>query len=116
MEVLAMRLHQAGASQAEVVAFRCDGAPWIWDRLAWVRQRWGLSDQQVSLGLDWCHAVHPVSLALEPMRQGDERQRVFKKWRPWLRAGRWRKVVDELVRLAPAAQLPEKSAGWTEIA
>ena len=39
MEVLAMRLHQVGAAQAEVVAFRCDGAPWIWDRLAWVQQR-----------------------------------------------------------------------------
>ena len=33
LEVLAMRLHQVGASQAEVVAFRSDGAPWIWDRL-----------------------------------------------------------------------------------
>src|SRR4029077_10539544 len=28
MEVLALRLHQMGASQAEVVAFRPDGAPW----------------------------------------------------------------------------------------
>ena len=70
MEVLAMRLHQVGASQAEVVAFRCDGAPWIWDRLAWVRRRLGLSDKQVSLGLDWCHAVHHVSLALEGVLRG----------------------------------------------
>jgi hypothetical protein len=116
MEVLAMRLHQVGASQAEVVAFRCDGAPWIWDRLAWVRQRLGLSDKQVSLGLDWCHAVHHVSLALEPVLQGAERKRVFKKLRKWLKAGRWRKVVDELIRLATAAKMPEKSAVWTEIA
>ena len=48
--------------------------------------------------------------------QGAERKRVFKKLRKWLRAGRWRKVVDELVRLATAAKLPEKSAVWTEIA
>ena len=117
MEVLAMRLHQVGASQAEVVAFRCDGAPWIWDRLPWVQQRLGLSDKQVSLGLDWCHAVHHVSLALALVLQdAAERKRVFKKLRKWLRAGRWQKVVDELVRLAGAAQLTEKSAVWTEIA
>jgi hypothetical protein len=116
MEVLAMRLHQVGASQAEIVAFRCDGAPWIWDRLAWVQRRLGMSDKQVSLGLDWCHAVHHVSLALEPVLAGAERKRVFKKLRKWLKAGRWRKVVEELVRLATAAKLPEKSAVWTEIA
>jgi hypothetical protein len=116
MEVLAMRLHQVGASQAQVVAFRCDGAPWIWDRLAWVQKRLGLSDQQVSLGLDWCHAVHHISLALQPLLAGAERKRVFKKLRKWLKAGRWQKVVDELVRLATAAELPEGAEVWTEIA
>jgi hypothetical protein len=116
MEVLAMRLQQVGAAQAEVVAFRCDGAPWIWDRLDGVRQRLGLTDKQVSLGLDWCHAVHHVSLALEPVLQGAERKRVFKKLRKWLKSGRWQKVVEELMRLATAAKLPETSAVWTEIA
>jgi hypothetical protein len=38
-----------------------------------VRQRLGLSDKQVSLGLDWCHAVHHVSLALAAVLQGAER-------------------------------------------
>jgi hypothetical protein len=116
MEVLAMRLHQLGAAQAKVVAFRCDGAPWIWDRLAWVQKRLGLSDKQVSLGLDWCHAVHHVSLALQPVLAGAERKRVFKKLRKWLKAGRWQKVVEELVRLATAAKLPEDAPVWTEIA
>jgi hypothetical protein len=116
LEVQAMRLHQVGAAQALVVAFRCDGAPWIWDRLAWVQKRLGLRNQQVSLGLDWCHAVHHVSLALEPVLQGAERQRVFKKLPKWLKAGRWPKVVDELLRLATETQLPEGAAVWTEIA
>ena len=39
----------------------------------------------MSLGLDWCHAVHHVSLALEPVLQGAERKRVFKKLRKWLK-------------------------------
>ena len=63
LEVLALRLHQVGASQAEVVAFRADGAPWIWERIEWVSKRLGLKKSQVSSGLDWCHAVHHVSLA-----------------------------------------------------
>jgi hypothetical protein len=116
MEMLALRLHQVGASEAEVVAFRCDGAPWIWDRLDWVKKRLGLSDKQVSLGLDWCHAVHHVSLALGLVLEEAERKRVYKKLRKWLKAGGWQQVVEELSRLATAAQLPEKSAVWTEIA
>ena len=74
---------------------------------------WGTS---ASLGLDWCHAVHHIGLALEPLLTGDERKRVFKKLRKWLKAGRWQKVVDELVTLAAAAHMPEKSKVWTEIA
>jgi hypothetical protein len=115
MEVLAMRLHQVGASQAEVVAFRSDGAPWIWERLEWVIQRLGLGARQVSCGLDWCHAVHHISLALEPLLVGAERTRVFKKLRKWLKGGSWQKVVDELLRLGKQADLPAESPLWTEI-
>jgi hypothetical protein len=118
LEVLAMRLHQVGAAQAEVVAFRCDGAPWIWDRLEWVIRRVGLKAKRVSRGLDWCHAVHHISLALEPLLEGVERKRVFKKLRKWLKAGSWRKVVRELMSLtldAEAAKLPKTSPVWTEI-
>ncbi len=39
MELLAFHLHRLGAAQAEVVAFLSDGAPWIWERLEWVRRR-----------------------------------------------------------------------------
>lgn len=118
MEVLAMRLHQVGAAQASVVAFRSDGAPWIWDRLEWVIRRVGLKAKQVSQGLDWCHAVHHISLALEALLEGAERKRVFKKLRKWLKAGSWRKVVRELMSLtvdAEDAKLPKTSAVWTEI-
>ena len=118
MEVLAMRLHQVGAAQASVVAFRSDGAPWIWDRLEWVIRRVGLAAKQVSRGLDWCHAVHHISLALEPLLEGDERKRVFKKLRKWLKAGSWRKVVRELMSLtanAELANLPKTPPVWTEI-
>jgi hypothetical protein len=115
MEVLAMRLHQMGAADAEVVAFRADGAPWIWDRLEWVIKRVGLREAQVSLGLDWCHAVHHISLALEPLLKGAERKRVFKKLRKWLKQGRWQEVVNELVKLLVLAELPDESGVLTAI-
>ena len=115
MEVLAMRLHQVGASKAEVVAFRADGAPWIWDRLEWVIQRLGLKKSQVSRGLDWCHAVHHISLALPSLVNEDERPRVFKKLRKWLKNGAWEKVVKELMDLMLDNDLDVDSPVWTEV-
>ena len=116
LEVLALRLHQVGAAAAEVVAFRTDGAPWIWDRLQWVIQRLGLKKSQVSLGLDWCHAVHHISLALESLlAEAPERKRVFKKMRKWLKQGSWKKVVYGLVDLLLAQGLDEQAPAWTEI-
>ena len=115
LEVLAMRLHQVGASQAEVVAFRADGAPWIWERLEWVIRRLGLKKSQVSCGLDWCHAVHHVSLALESLVAEADRKRVFKKLRKWLKRGAWQRVVRELIDLMVAKGLDENAPVWTEI-
>ncbi len=115
LEVLAMRLHQVGAAQADQVAFRADGAPWIWERLEWVSQRLGLKKSQVSCGLDWCHAVHHVSLALETLASEEERPRVFKKLRKWLKQGAWRKVVRELLDRMLSAGLDVDAPVWTEI-
>jgi hypothetical protein len=115
LEVLAMRLHQVGASQAKVVAFRADGALWIWERLEWVSQRLGLKKTQVSYGLDWCHAVHHVSLALETLAPEKDRKRIFKKLRKWLKQGAWRKVVHDLIDRMVQAKMDENAPVWTEI-
>jgi len=115
LEVLAMRLHQVGAAQANVVAFRADGAPWIWERLGWVSQRVGLKATQVSYGLDWCHAVHHVSLALTTLVPEEDRSRVFKKLRKWLKQGAWEKVIRDLIDRMVAAGLDENAPVWTEI-
>ncbi len=115
LEVLALRLHQVGASKADVIAFRADGAPWIWERLEWVTKRLGLKKKQISHGLDWCHAVHHVSLALESLTSATERPRVFKKMRKWLKRGAWQKVVRGLIDLMIAKGLDENAPVWTEI-
>jgi hypothetical protein len=119
MELVAMRLHQMGASQAKVVAFRTDGAHWMWDRLDWVIQRVGLKPQQVSKGLDWCHAAHHLSLALAEILQDKEaREAKYKELRETLKKkkGGWDDVVAELQRLAEQAHVATDSSLWTEIA
>ena len=97
MELVAFHLHRLGAGRAQVVAFISDGAPWIWDRLEWVRQRVGLAANKTQYVLDWCHGVHHVSIALEQLTLADTvRSRIFRRLRQDLRAGRVQQVVDEL--------------------
>lgn len=111
MELVALHLHRLGAAAATLVAFLADGAPWIWERLAWVTQRVGLSAHATAYVLDWCHAVHHISLALAALDlTSDERQRWFKQLRGWLRAGKPYDVTCTLSLLAeergkPAAAL-----------
>jgi len=97
LELLAFHLHRLGAAAAEVVTFVSDGAPWIWERLGWVEQRVGLTAAAVWRVLDWCHALHNVSLALEALGLGEvERRRLYGKMRRWLRRGWPGSVVAEL--------------------
>jgi len=114
MELLAMHLHRLGADEAELVAFLSDGAPWIWDRLAWVERRVGLRPEQVVRVLDCCHAVHHVSLALEKLTLSDQqRKQLYRELRKKLRAGQAYQVTIELSLLAE--DLPLDSPVWTEI-
>ena len=106
MELLAFHLHRLGAASATVVTFVADGAPWIWERLDWVQQRVGLTAAQVRQVLDWCHALHNVSLALEALGLAEgERQRLYSKLRRWLRRG-WPGLVLRELEKRGAAQ------GW----
>lgn len=108
MELLAFHLHQLGAASAEVVVFVADGAPWIWDRLDWVERRVGLAAAQAVRVLDFCHAAHHISLALEALGLLEkERQRLYRKLKRWLRRGCPGLVVEELERLGEAAGWPE---------
>jgi hypothetical protein len=114
-ELLAMHLHRLGAADARVVAFLSDGAPWIWERLAWVEQRVGLPAGRVVKVLDWCHAVHHISLALEALGLAEkERRPLYRQLRGWLKAGRAYRVTAELSLLAEGCR-PEAKV-WTAIA
>jgi hypothetical protein len=108
MELLAFHLQRLGAAGAEVVVFVADGAPWVWDRLDWVEQRVGLTPDQAVRVLDWCHAGHNLSLALEALGlPEEERQQQYVQLRRCLREGWWGVVVAALERLGTAAGNPK---------
>jgi hypothetical protein len=114
MELLAMYLHLFGAVSATLVSFGADGAPWVWERWDWVIKRVGLPARRVTKTLDWCHAVHHISLSLEPVVEDkDVRRRLFKKLRKWLKQGDWWEVVLELATLAK--DLPPGHDAWTSL-
>ena len=88
--------------------FVADGAPWVWDRLDWVQQRVGLAAGQVVRVLDWCHAGHNLSLALEALGLPEkERQRQYQNLRRCLREGWWGLVVDSWRSLGQRQAIPK---------
>ncbi len=114
IELLAFHLHRSGAALAQVVTFTADGAPWIWARLDWVVAQVGLDPARVVEVLDWCHAVHHLSLALQASGLSEEeRAREYARLRALLKAGRSRDVIEELE--ARAAGRPGDAAVWREI-
>ena len=101
MELLAFHLHRLGAARAKQVVFLADGAPWIWERLDWVQRRVGLKAKRCVRVLDFCHAVHHVSLLLQALGVSDaERPQQLRQYRGALRAGRCRQLVAEWTILA----------------
>src|SRR5450631_4233502 len=114
IELVAFHLHRMGAAKAKVVTFAADGAPWIWKRLDWIVAQVGLDPCRVVEVLDWCHAVHHVSVALASLSLAeDERKELYKRLRGLLKEGKSRDVIAELEMLAVGQD--EDSSVWREI-
>ena len=81
------------------MTFVADGARWIWKRLDWIIAQVGLETCRVVEVLDWCHAVHHVSVALAslPLAE-DERTELYRRLRGLLKEGKSRIVIAELER------------------
>jgi hypothetical protein len=114
IELLAFHLHRLGAAAANVVTITADGAPWIWARLDWVVVQVGLEPARVVEVLDWCHAVHHLSPALQASGLSEEeRTGRYARLRRSLKKGRSPEVIAELEGLA--SDQPEGAAVWREI-
>ena len=114
IELVAFHLHRLGAAKANVVTFVADGAAWIWKRLGWVATQVGLEPSRVVEVLDWCHAVHPLSVALAALRMTEsERKGHYQRLRSLLKEGRSGAVIAELQALA--ANACDDSPPWREI-
>jgi len=113
-ELVAYHLHRLGVAQAELVVFVSDGARWIWDRLDWIERRAGLDPARTVHVLDFCHAAHHVSLALQTLAWDETRRReTYGQLRKLLKGSRWEEVVDQLIGWARGQ--PDNSDIWTEI-
>jgi hypothetical protein len=101
IELVAFHLHRMGAAGARVVTFVADGAPWIWKRLDWVIAQAKLDPKRVVEVLDWCHAVHHLSVALAalPLTEG-QRKGLYQRLRGLLKEGKSEDVIAELKVLA----------------
>jgi hypothetical protein len=101
IELVAFHLHRRGAAQARVVTFVADGAPWIWKRLDWVIAQAKLDPNRVVEVLDWCHAVHHLSVALAALRLTEsQRKGLYQRLRGLLKEGKSQDVIAELEVLA----------------
>jgi hypothetical protein len=114
IELVAFHLHRMGAGGARVVTFAADGAPWIWKRLDWVIAQAKLDSDRVVEVLDWCHAVHHLSVALAdlPLTES-QRKGLYQRLRGLLKAGKSQEVIAELKVLAVTE--PDDSPMWREI-
>ena len=114
IELVAFHLHRLGAAGALVVTFAADGAPWIWARLDWVIAQVKLDPIRVVEVLDWCHAVHHLSLALAALGLAvDRRAAEYSRLRVLLKAGRGTIVIEALEAMAVGQ--PEDSVVWREL-
>lgn len=113
-ELVAYHLHRLGVAQAKLVVFVSDGARWIWDRWDWIGQRAGIDPSRTVCVLDFCHAAHHISLALQTLGWGEKQRReTYIKLRTLLKRSRWEEVVDQLI--AWARGQPNNTDIWTEI-
>jgi hypothetical protein len=95
IELVAFHLHRLGAAKAKLVTFAADGARWIWARLDWVIARAKLEPTRVVEVLDWCHAVHHLSVALAVLRLTEsQRKGLYKRLRGLLKEGKSQDVIE----------------------
>jgi hypothetical protein len=96
------------------VTFVADGAPWIGARWDGVIARVRLDPVRVVEVLDWCHGVHPLSLALGAFgRAEDQRAEPDSRRRVLLKAGPSPAVIEDLEAWAEGQ--PDDAPVWREI-
>lgn len=111
-EIIAMRLHQLGATQAESITFVSDGAPWIWDRLDRIVELAGIASSiPIYKVLDCCHAIGRMMAGLKHCGLGEKMTKgLYRVYRKLIREGRWEVVVLAFrKRLDRRKNLPEAS-------
>jgi hypothetical protein len=109
MELLAMRLYQLGANQAQEIVFVADGGTWIWNRWQEVIRLLKLDATQVSKVLDFCHAAQHIQIALKALSFSDKARRaIYHRQRRQLLRGRADLTIKELKQYAKECATDKK--------
>lgn len=99
MELVALRLHQLGAAQAERVQFLGDGAPWIWDRIDTVVTRAGIDLKRVRQTVDFYHVMENIAAGLDARGlKNAAHQRELNRLRQKIRLDEVAAVIDYFER------------------
>lgn len=70
-------LRLLGVAQAQVVEFIADGADWIWDRAAWLRQQAEIPAEKWVEVIDFYHASEHLHAAIELCRSLSAKEREY---------------------------------------
>jgi len=82
--------------------------------LEWIEGRAGLDPSRTVHVLDFCHAAHHVSLALQTLGWDEAmRRETYRRLRTLLKNSRWEEITRQLIQWARSQ--PENKDIWTEI-
>lgn len=101
IDLLCKYLRTYGVEEASEVVFLADGAHWIWNRVAWLREELDFDSVKVTEVLDFYHAVeHLAGLSKLPGRWSDHRRKVWlTRQRRALKRGELAEVQEAIAKL-----------------
>jgi hypothetical protein len=101
LELACMYLQVFGIKEAEKLIVIGDGAPWLWNRVSEIRERFGFSEDKVIEILDFYHSVKHLYSAVEECKNWSARKKKlwFNQQKQRLRQGHFSIVMEELNEL-----------------
>jgi hypothetical protein len=101
IELVCMYLQVFGIKEAEQLIVIGDGAPWLWDRVSEIRERFGFSEDKVIEILDFFHSVEHLYSAVEECKNWSniKKKRWFNQQKQRLKQGHFNILMEELNEL-----------------
>ena len=101
LELACMYLHVFGIKEAEKLIVIGDGAPWLWNRVSEIREKFGFSEDKVIEILDFYHSVEHLYSAVSECKNWNDRKKKlwFNQQKQRLRQGHFSILMEALNEL-----------------